>query len=87
MWGFKGYPGIADDLVISDMSMPQMTGDQLAMEILALRPDIPVIICTGFSERFSKDELLKMGVKGVLMKPIAIAMIAKEIRDVLDANL
>jgi CheY-like chemotaxis protein len=72
------------DLVISDMSMPKMTGDQLAGELLAVKPDIPIIICTGFSERFSKEDLLKMGIKGVLMKPVVKANIAKEVRNILD---
>lgn len=73
------------DLVISDMSMPQMTGDQFAGEILRLKPEIPIIICTGFSERFSKEDLLNMGIKGVLMKPVVKGEIAKEVRNVLDA--
>lgn len=73
------------DLVISDMSMPQMTGDRLAGELLAMKPDIPIIICTGFSERFSKEDLIKMGIKSVLMKPVVKAIIAKEVRNVLDA--
>jgi len=72
------------DLVVSDMSMPQMTGDQFAGEILRLKSDIPIIICTGFSERFSKEDLLAMGIKSVLMKPVVKAAIAKEVRNVLD---
>ncbi len=72
------------DLVISDMSMPQMTGDQFAGEILRLKSDIPIIICTGFSDRFSKEDLLAMGIKSILMKPVVKAAIAKEVRNVLD---
>jgi PAS domain S-box-containing protein len=80
---FKKNPDMYD-LVISDMSMPKMTGDQLAGELLTVKPDIPIIICTGFSERFSKEDLLKMGIKGVLMKPVVKASIAKEVRNILD---
>jgi len=80
---FRANPD-AYDLIISDMSMPHMTGDQLALEILKIRPDIPIIICTGLSERISKEQALGIGIKGVLMKPVAKADMAKEIRSVLD---
>lgn len=72
------------DLVITDISMPQMTGDRLANEIMKIRPDMPIIICTGFSERISQEQALSMGVKGFLMKPLVKADIANEVRRVLD---
>ena len=72
------------DLVISDMTMPNMTGDQLAREMIAIRPDIPIIICTGFSERINQEKAELIGVKGFLMKPIVKAEIAKTVRKVLD---
>ncbi len=74
----------AFDLVISDMTMPGMTGDRLAGELMALRPDIPVILCTGFSERMSRDIAGTIGVKGLLMKPIVKAEMAKMVRSILD---
>jgi PAS domain S-box-containing protein len=74
----------AFDLVITDMSMPHMTGDQLASEILSVRPDIPIIICTGFSERVNEDMAKSMGIKGFLMKPVIKSALAQEVRKVLD---
>ncbi len=72
------------DLVITDMTMPNMTGDQLAKELISIRPDIPVVICTGFSERISQDRAAAMGVKGFLMKPIVKLEMARMVRKVLD---
>jgi FixJ family two-component response regulator len=62
-----------------------MTGDQLAKEILLIKPDIPIIICTGFSERITKEKAEAIGIKGFLMKPIVRSDIAHEVRKVLDA--
>ncbi len=72
------------DLVITDMTMPNMTGDNLAKELASMRPDIPIIICTGFSERMNKDLAQKMGIKGFLMKPVIKSVMAEEVRRILD---
>jgi CheY-like chemotaxis protein len=72
------------DLVVSDMTMPNMTGDQLARELIAIRPDIPIIICTGFSERINQEKAAAIGVKGFLMKPIVKSEMANMVRKVLD---
>jgi len=72
------------DLVISDMTMPDMTGDQLSKEILSIKPDIPIIICTGFSERINKEQAEMLGVKGFLMKPVIKSDMGKMVRNVLD---
>ncbi len=80
---FKAKPNMFD-LVISDLSMPKMTGDQLTRELLSTRPDIPIIICTGFSERLDQEKATSIGVKGFLMKPIVRAEMAKMVRKVLD---
>ncbi|MBU1238568.1 response regulator, partial [Myxococcota bacterium] len=80
---FKSHPD-AYDLVITDMSMPIMTGDQLAKEILAVRPDMPIIICTGFSEKMNAAVAKSIGVKGLLMKPIEKSDMAQMAREVLD---
>lgn len=74
----------AFDLVISDMAMPNMTGDQLARELLAVRPDIPIVICTGFSEKIDGERAHEIGVKGFLMKPVVKSEMAKMVRKVLD---
>jgi PAS domain S-box-containing protein len=72
------------DLVITDMTMPGMTGEQLSREILGLKPDIPIIICTGFSEKLGPEHAAAMGVKGFLMKPVKKSDLARTIRQVLD---
>jgi len=74
----------AFDMVISDMTMPDMTGDQLSRELLAIRSDIPIIICTGFSEKLNPVQAEAIGVKGFLMKPIVKAEMAKIVRRILD---
>lgn len=76
----------AFDLVISDMTMPGMTGEKLAKELLSIRSDIPIIICTGFSERLNKEQAEEIGVKGFLMKPVVKSEIAKMVRKVLDES-
>ncbi len=74
----------AFDLVVTDMTMPGMTGSRMAEEMMAVRPDIPVIVCTGFSERMNKEKAEAMGIKGFLMKPVVKAEMAGTIRSVLD---
>jgi CheY-like chemotaxis protein/two-component sensor histidine kinase len=81
---FRADPG-AYDLVISDMTMPKMTGDRLAAELLKIRPGLPVIICTGYSERMGQGEIEAIGVRGFLKKPISISDISRKVRDILDA--
>ena len=80
---FNANPDLFD-LVISDMNMPQMTGDRLACKLIAIRPDIPIIICTGFSERLNQEKAETYGIKGFLMKPVVKSDIAKMVRKVLD---
>ena len=82
---FSGNPD-AYDVVVTDMTMPNMTGDRLAKEIFSIRPDIPVIICTGFSEGISPDKANAMGIRGFLMKPIVISEMAQMVRKVLDQS-
>jgi len=72
------------DLVITDTTMPNMTGVELARKLMEIRPDIPIIICTGFSEKISADKAKAMGIRGFVMKPVAKSEIAKKIREVLD---
>jgi CheY-like chemotaxis protein len=80
---FKANPDDYD-LVVTDMTMPNMTGDKLAKEILTIRSDIPVIICTGFSERINKEQAEAIGVNGFLMKPVVKSEMAQMVRKVLD---
>ena len=76
----------AYDLVITDLTMPNLTGDRLARELMAIKPTLPVIICSGFSERIGQEMAKVIGVKALLMKPIAIEELARKVRDVLDAS-
>jgi signal transduction histidine kinase/DNA-binding response OmpR family regulator len=72
------------DLVITDMTMPNMTGDKLAVELMKIRPDIPVILCTGFSKKISDDSIATIGIRAVAYKPIVKSDLAKTLRKVLD---
>jgi CheY-like chemotaxis protein len=72
------------DLVITDMTMPKMTGDKLAAELIRIRPGIPVLLCTGYSESLTHEKIKSLGIKGLLKKPIVIKDLAEKIREVLD---
>ncbi|WP_054699348.1 PAS domain-containing hybrid sensor histidine kinase/response regulator [Desulfosarcina cetonica] len=74
------------DLVISDVTMPNMTGLQLALEIKRTRPRMPIILCTGYSEQFDRQRIKTLGIQGVVLKPVVTRELAKEIRAVLDAD-
>ncbi|MFO7600412.1 MAG: response regulator [Candidatus Desulfacyla sp.] len=68
------------DLVITDTTMPHMPGDILAREMMTVRPDIPIIICTGHSERISKGKAEHMGITAFLMKPMEMRHLAETVR-------
>lgn len=72
------------DLVISDMTMPNMTGIQLLQKLKEIRPDIPVIICSGFSEQIDDEKARAMGINAYVMKPVVKNDLAKSIRNALD---
>jgi CheY-like chemotaxis protein len=72
------------DLVITDMTMPGMMGDELAGKLMQIRPDIPVILCTGFSQRITEKKAKHLGIKAFLMKPLVMRSLAVTIRKVLD---
>ena len=72
------------DLVVTDMTMPKMTGDEFTKEIHAKRPDIPVIMCTGFSENIDEEKANALNIDAFLYKPINVAKLLKTIRKVLD---
>jgi PAS domain S-box-containing protein len=73
----------AYDLVITDQTMPGMTGIDLARRMLQIRPELPIILCTGYSSQISKEKVKSYGIKGFAMKPLARADIATMIRKVL----
>jgi CheY-like chemotaxis protein len=79
---FRRQPG-AFDLAIMDQTMPRLSGGELAREILRIRPDLPVILCTGFSESINEEEALAMGIRAFVMKPFSVKEIAETIRRLL----
>jgi len=72
------------DLVITDMTMPHITGDKLVKEILKIRPDIPTILCTGFSERIDEEKAKEIGIRGYIEKPFDRGTLSRLVRKVLD---
>jgi len=74
------------DLVITDLTMPNMTGIQLAQELKKIRPNLPVILCTGFSDQINGEQSDAMGLQGFVMKPVIKTEIATKIRQVLDKS-
>ncbi len=73
------------DLIITDMTMPGLTGAGLAREALSIRHDIPIILCTGFSETINSDSAQKMGIRKYIEKPLEKRQLALAVREVLDS--
>ncbi|ACL06937.1 PAS/PAC sensor hybrid histidine kinase [Desulfatibacillum aliphaticivorans] len=71
------------DLIICDMTMPKITGEMLAQRAKDVRSDIPVIICTGYSDAMSEEKAREMGIQAMLPKPLAVEELASAIRTVL----
>ena len=71
------------DLVITDQTMPDMTGEQLAIEIRQIRPDIPIVICTGFSYVINAEKARAIGIDAFCMKPLRVRELAVTIQQVL----
>jgi CheY-like chemotaxis protein len=72
------------DLVITDMTMPNMSGFELTKEIITLRPDMPIILCTGFSETITEASAKAAGIRAFLMKPVTLDDLTRTVREVLD---
>jgi len=70
--------------VLTDQTMPDLTGAELSAAMLKVRSDLPIILCTGYSNLIDKDKAEKIGIKGYLEKPVSPAKLAKELRMVLD---
>jgi len=66
------------------MTMQNMTGKDLAKELMSIRPDIPIILCTGFSEQIDEKRAEEMGINAFVVKPIVMRQMAQTIREVLD---
>lgn len=82
---FKTHPN-RFDLVITDIVMPNMTGDKLAQNLMDIRADIPIILCTGYSEKFTRRQASDMGIRSFLMKPLVMQDLASTVRQALSAN-
>ncbi|MBF0235707.1 MAG: response regulator, partial [Desulfamplus sp.] len=80
---FAESPNIFD-LIITDLTMPELTGDKLALSIKALRPDIPIILCTGFSKKIEGRSSLDSAIDEILTKPIGYQILARTVRKLLD---
>ncbi len=80
---FKQHPELFD-LVITDQTMPLMTGAKLAEEMFAVRPDIPIILYTGFSENIDAEGARAMGIREYLMKPFSFKEMAEAVRRALE---
>lgn len=74
------------DLVITDMTMPRMTGDRLARRILEIRPDIPIIICTGYHQKIDAVSARQLGITGYIEKPLKLGTMIEKIREVLEGR-
>jgi PAS domain S-box-containing protein len=74
------------DLVVTDLNMPGMAGDRLAQEITRIRPGVPIILCTGFSDRVDEKRARSLGIQKRLMKPLTMNSMATAVRSVLDES-
>jgi CheY-like chemotaxis protein/two-component sensor histidine kinase len=87
---FRQAPGTFD-LLITDQTMPNLTGAELSAEVVQLRPDLPIILCTGFSEALSPEAAADMGIRYYLQKPVPLKTLAQTVRlalnDALEENV
>ncbi|QTA79446.1 Two component system response regulator/histidine kinase [Desulfonema limicola] len=74
------------DLVITDLNMPGMTGDELAKALVRIRSDLPVILCTGFSEIITEEKMKAIGIRELIMKPVVKNELARIIRNILESR-
>ena len=79
----KNYKKI--DLVITDLTMPKMTGDQVAEKLLTIQPDVKIILCTGYLKNNDINKYGEGKFKLIMKKPIALNTLAQSVRDILDS--
>jgi DNA-binding NtrC family response regulator len=82
---FRRRPG-EFDLLITDQTMPKMSGVQLAQEIRRIRPELPVILSTGYSAAIGEDSAGGMGIRYFIMKPLTMRMLAETVRRALEGK-
>jgi DNA-binding NtrC family response regulator len=68
------------------MTMPGMTGAELAVDLLRIRAGLPVILCTGYSDRITEEEAARIGVRALMMKPLVLPDLAETVRRVLEGR-
>ena len=74
------------DLVITDMSMPHLSGEELSQRLMEIRPDIPILLCTGYSDKLNAENAYAIGITKFLIKPLEMGKLANIIREVLDED-
>ncbi len=74
------------DVVITFQTMPNMTGDVLAIKLMKIRPEIPGIICTGFSHTITEEKAKAIGIQKIIMKPYVYSNVAQIIREILNQD-
>ncbi len=75
------------DLVITDLTMPKLNGDKLAQKLMCIRPDIPIILCTGHDKQIWKEKALALGIRKMIMKPFTRSELAETVRNILGKGL
>jgi two-component system, cell cycle sensor histidine kinase and response regulator CckA len=71
-------------LVVTDMTMPQLTGASLAAKLLTVMPQLPIILCTGYSENITPEKAFALGIRDYVNKPVLLVDLARKIREILD---
>jgi PAS domain S-box-containing protein len=74
------------DMVITDMAMPDLPGDRLARQMLAIRPALPIILCTGYSRRISEEKAKAYGIRSLMMKPISLKDLAETVNQIFNSK-
>jgi PAS domain S-box-containing protein len=74
------------NLIVTDQTMPFMTGEELAVKVMEMRPEIPVILCTGYSESISEEKAFALGIKNYLHKPISLNRLLASVRKAMEGN-
>ncbi len=74
------------DMLVTDLTMPKTTGLELADKILQIRPDLPIVLCTGFGGNMNEEQIIRRGVRGIIFKPILRRDMAVAVRNALDGD-
>ena len=82
---FRSSPGDFD-LIVTDQTLPHMTGIEITGKVLEIRPDMPVIICTGFSRQLNEETVREHGARSLIMKPFTVESLAGAVRRALDST-